>query len=223
MAADDPMIAAAIVVAAGSGTRLGTDVPKAFVEVAGRTLLEHACERLFTHPGISACVVVAPADWVQRAAELTGRTVVAGGATRQQSVDAGLRALGSEPDVILVHDAARPFAPPEVTDRVLAALADADAAVPGLPVSDTVKRVDALGTVLTTIDRSELVAVQTPQGFRRTALIAAHAQGEGAGATDDAALIEAVGGRVVVVRGDERSHKITVPLDLALAEVLAGA
>ena len=221
MAADDLMIAAAIVVAAGSGVRLGADVPKAFVTVEGRTLLEHACARL-TDPRIRDLVVVAPPGWVQRAADLTGRTAVAGGATRQESVDAGLRALGVEADVVLVHDAARAFAPAAVTERVLAALAGgADAAVPGLPVTDTVKRVDGDGAVLATVDRADLVAVQTPQGFRRAALVAAHAHGAGTGATDDASLIEAAGGTVVVVRGDERALKITVPLDLALAEVLA--
>jgi 2-C-methyl-D-erythritol 4-phosphate cytidylyltransferase len=221
MAANDQMIVAAIVVAAGSGSRLGADVPKAFVEVAGRTLLEHACERLLAHPAVSRSIVVAPADWIERAAKLTGVDAVAGGATRQQSVDFGLRALGSDADVILVHDVARAFAPVEVTDRVLAALADgADAAIPGLPVTDTIKRIDEVGTVLATLDRGELVAVQTPQGFRRAALVAAHATAVGGEATDDAALIEAAHGHVQVVAGDERAFKITVPLDLALAEVL---
>jgi 2-C-methyl-D-erythritol 4-phosphate cytidylyltransferase len=222
MAANDRLIVAAIVVAAGSGSRLGADVPKAFVEVGRRTLLEHAVGALRAHPRVGDCVVVVPADRVDQAAALTGLPTVAGGASRQDSVDAGLRALAAEPDLVLVHDAARAFVPVEVIERVLRALDDgADAAVPGLPVTDTIKQVDGRGRVVATIDRSALVAVQTPQGFRRAALAAAHARAAGLGATDDAALIEADHGRVVVVAGDERAFKITVPLDLAVAEVLA--
>jgi len=222
MAAHDHLIVAAIVVAAGSGSRLGADVPKAFVRVAGRSLLEHAVAGLRAHPRVTSCVVVAPADLVDLARELTGLNVVAGGATRQESVDAGLRLLGPDPELVLVHDAARPFAPVAVIDRVLAALtAGADAAIPALPVTDTIKQVDEVGHVLSTVDRGALVAVQTPQGFRRAALVAAHANAARLDATDDAALVEASGGQVQVVRGDERSFKITVPLDLALAEVVA--
>jgi 2-C-methyl-D-erythritol 4-phosphate cytidylyltransferase len=211
------MIVAAILVAAGSGTRLGADVPKAFVSVRGRTLLEHACAA-FTTDRIRDAVVVAPAGWTDRAGALCSATVVTGGATRQDSVGAGLAALAADVDHVLVHDVARPFVPASVVDRVLAALADgADAAIPGCAVTDTVKCVDADGSVIT-VDRSALVAVQTPQGFRRDVLDAAHAAASATAATDDAALVEAQGGRVVIVEGAREAFKITDAWDLALAE-----
>jgi 2-C-methyl-D-erythritol 4-phosphate cytidylyltransferase len=212
------MTVAAILVAAGSGSRLGADVPKAFVEVGGRTLLEHACAGLALS-GVRDLLVVAPADWVRRASELCAATVVPGGATRQQSVAAGLQALAADVDVVLVHDVARPFVPSGVVDRVLAALeAGADAAIPGCPVTDTIKQVDRSGEVVATVDRTALIAVQTPQGFRRAVLVAAHAAASASDATDDAALVEAAGGRVVIVEGAREAFKITDAWDLALAE-----
>ena len=211
------MTVAAILVAGGSGSRLRAEVPKAFVEVCGRTLLEHAAARFAGYPR----VVVAPAGWLDRARELVDAVVVAGGPTRQDSVDAGLRALPSAVDAVLVHDVARPFVPAAVIDRVVRALDSADAAIPALAVTDTVKRVDAAGHVLATLERAELVAVQTPQGFRRAILVAAHASAANSEATDDAALVEAAGGRVVVVEGDEAAFKITTRQDLMLAEVIA--
>jgi 2-C-methyl-D-erythritol 4-phosphate cytidylyltransferase len=227
MAADDRVIAAAIVVAAGSGSRLGAGVPKAFVRVGGRTLLEHARDGLLAHAGIGAAVVVAPPQWLDAAAEQTGCRVVAGGATRQQSVSAGLAALDAVDgavDVVLVHDVARPFVPASVIDRVLAALAaGADAAIPACPVTDTIKQVGADAVVTATLDRARLVAVQTPQGFRRAVLVAAHAAGTGLSVTDDAALVEAAGGRVVAVPGAREAFKITDAWDLATAEHLAGS
>jgi 2-C-methyl-D-erythritol 4-phosphate cytidylyltransferase len=149
-------------------------------------------------------------------------TVVAGGSTRQASVACGLAAVSHDVDAVLVHDVARPFAPRDVIDRVLAALAaGADAVIPACPITDTVKRVDASGAVVETIDRSALRAVQTPQGFRRSVLVAAHTLGARTVATDDAALVEAQGGRVVVVDGADESFKITRPWDLLLAEAVA--
>jgi 2-C-methyl-D-erythritol 4-phosphate cytidylyltransferase len=207
---------AAVLVAGGSGSRLGADVPKAFVRVGGRTLLEHAAARFAAYPS----VVVAPADWLDAARELVECPVVAGGATRQESVDAGLRALPGSAPYVLVHDVARPFVPAAVIERVLAALDGADAAIPALPVTDTVKRV-AGSAVVATVDRTELVAVQTPQGFRRDVLVAAHAVAGGSAATDDAALVEAFGGRVVVVDGAPEAFKVTTPWDLLLAEAVA--
>jgi 2-C-methyl-D-erythritol 4-phosphate cytidylyltransferase len=218
MAAAAQMSVAAIVVAAGSGTRLGAQVPKAFVEIGGRTLLEHACARLAS-PLVRDTIVVAPADWMTRAAALCTATIVAGGVTRQQSVAAGLQALADDVDVVLVHDVARPFVPPELVQRVLAALdSGADAAIPGCAVTDTIKQVDAAGGVIATLDRAGLIAVQTPQGFRRAVLVAAHAAALDARATDDGALVEAAGGRVVVVEGAREAFKITDGWDLALAE-----
>jgi 2-C-methyl-D-erythritol 4-phosphate cytidylyltransferase len=225
MAAHDQLIVAAIVVAAGVGSRLGAQVPKAFVELGGATLLEHAVAGLRAHPRVMSGVVVVPADRVDEARERTGFAAVAGGTTRQESVDAGLRQVGGAQrvaDLVLVHDAARPFVPVDVIDRVLAALdRGADAAIPALTVTDTIKQVDEAGHVLATLERRALVAVQTPQGFRRSALAAAHANSRRLDATDDAALVEADGGQVVVVTGDQRAFKVTTPLDLALAEVLA--
>jgi 2-C-methyl-D-erythritol 4-phosphate cytidylyltransferase len=222
MAAHSHPTVAAILVAAGSGQRLGADVPKAFVQVAGRTLLEHACTRFADHPAIGSTIVVAPADLLAQAAGLTGAAVVAGGASRQASVAAGLAALDDDVEYVLVHDVARPFVPAQVLDAVLAALtAGADAVVPTVPIHDTVRRVGAGGTLAGVVDRTTLVAVQTPQGFRRSVLAAAHAQQHGVDATDDAALAEALGHHVVAVPGDDRAFKVTTPLDLARAETVA--
>ena len=221
MAANDRMIVAAVVVAGGSGSRLGAAVPKAFVEVGGRTLLEHAVARIGAHPGIDHVVVAAPAECLQRAAALVPEaTVVAGGRSRQRSVHAALAAVPAEVDAVLVHDAARAFVPAEVIDRVLAALEGADGAVPTRPVSDTIRTVDAAGELGGLVDRAGLLAMQTPQGFHRAILDRAHAQAVGDDATDDVALVEAIGAHVVAVPGDERAFKITVPLDLALARTL---
>jgi 2-C-methyl-D-erythritol 4-phosphate cytidylyltransferase len=144
---------------------------------------------------------------------------VPGGETRSASVRAGLACVPSDADIVCVHDAARPFASPALYRRVIdAVVAGADAAVPAVPVADTIKVVDAAGVVVATPDRSTLVAVQTPQAFRRAALLAAHASG--GEATDDAALIEQAGGRVVVVDGDPGNRKITVPTDLDWARTM---
>jgi 2-C-methyl-D-erythritol 4-phosphate cytidylyltransferase len=223
MAAAGHLTVAAILVAAGSGQRLGAQQPKAFCCVRGRTLLEHALDAFAQHPLVRDVVVVAPPDALRHAAELAPRRiVVAGGATRQASVRCGLAAVARDVDVVLVHDVARPFVPSTVIDRVLAALVDgADAVIPARPITDTVKRVDASGAVVETIDRSALRAVQTPQGFRRSVLAAAHDFGSRTLATDDAALVEAQGGRVVVVDGADESFKITRPWDLVLAEAVA--
>lgn len=222
MAANDQLIVAAIVVAAGSGVRLGADVPKAFVTVGGRTLLEHAVGRLAAHARVSQVVVAVPPAELERARALVPRaTVVAGGATRQRSVSLALAGVAADVDLVLVHDAARAFAPAEVVERVVAALAaGAEAAVPTLPVSDTIRTVDASGELGELVDRTGLLAMQTPQGFRRDVLVKAHAAAEGDDASDDAALVEAIGGHVVAVAGDERGFKVTVALDLLLAEAM---
>jgi 2-C-methyl-D-erythritol 4-phosphate cytidylyltransferase len=223
MAAHGQLTVAAILVAAGSGERLGASVPKAFCTVGGRTLLEHAVARFAAHPGVRDLVVVAPPTLVESAAELVpGTAVVAGGRVRQDSVDRGLGGLADDVDTVLVHDVARPFVPADVISRVIEALAaGADAVIPAIPVADTVKRVDASGSVTETLDRAALRAVQTPQGFRRSVLVDAHAASDGTGVTDDAALVEALGVRVVVVEGADESFKITRPWDLELAELIA--
>ena len=202
----------AVVVAAGRGARFGA--PKQYEPLAGRRVLDWALDA--ARDRAEGVVLVVPPE---RAGDDEPGTaaVVPGDATRSGSVRAGLAAVPPEADVVLVHDAARPLAPAEVFDAVLAAVAGgADAAVPGLPVSDTVKRVAPDGTVLETLDRSSLVVVQTPQAFRAAALRAAHAGG--GEASDDAALVEAAGGRVVVVPGAAAAAKVTEPGDLPAIE-----
>jgi 2-C-methyl-D-erythritol 4-phosphate cytidylyltransferase len=223
MTAIGHLTVAVIVVAAGDGQRLGAGVPKAFCDVGGRTLLEHAAARFVAHPDVRDLVIVAPPALTGSAAALTPvAAVVAGGRTRQESVRCGLAALAEDVDAVLVHDVARPFVPAEVISRVVAALAGgADAVIPAVAVIDTVKRVDASDAVVETLDRTSLRAVQTPQGFRRAVLDEAHAAGDGSGVTDDAALVEARGVRVVVVEGAAESFKITRPWDLELARLLA--
>ena len=212
---------AAILLGAGSGIRLGADVPKAFCVVAGRTLLAHSHDRFATHPLVRDVVVVVPGAYLDRARELgPGVNIIAGGITRLDSVRIGLAALAADVDAVLVHDVARPFVPSAVIDRVVEALAaGADAVVPGLAVTDTVKQVDGTQAVIATLDRSVLRAIQTPQGFRRGPLEAAHVGAPEA--TDDAGLIESRGGRVVVVDGAEEAFKITRPWDLRVAESVA--
>ena len=219
-----------MLVAAGAGTRLGAGRPKAFAALAGRPLIAESLERLDLSDWIDAIVVVAPPEWeeptILLAEELVVSkvaAVVAGGATRAESVAAGLAEVPDEALVILVHDAARPLVTDAVIERVIGGLADGSAgAVPTLPVSDTIKSVDR-GLVVETVDRSALVAVQTPQAFVAQRLRAAYA-GSPAGATDCASLVEAAGGKVAVVVGDPRLLKVTDADDLGRIESwLAGA
>jgi 2-C-methyl-D-erythritol 4-phosphate cytidylyltransferase len=220
MAANGPSTVAAILVAGGSGQRLGADVPKAFVRIGSATLLEHAARRFIAHPAIGSVVVVAPATHLDEAAALTGVAVVAGGPTRQASVAAGLAALGPDVGYVLVHDVARPLVPASVIDAVLGALhAGADAVVPVVPIHDTVRRIGSDGALAGVVDRSTLVAVQTPQGFRRAALVRAHGRRD-LEATDDAGLVEAIGGRIVPVPGADGAFKITTSADLPRAAAL---
>ena len=211
-----------MLVAAGRGERLGDDRPKAFAKLGDLPLLAEPLRRLDAHELIDAVVVVCPEGWEEPSillAEQIGaakvRACVPGGATRADSVKAGLDEVADDANVILVHDAARPLLPPEVVERLLGALDGGfDGAVPGLPVADTTKRV-AEGVVVETLDRAELVAVQTPQAFDAAVLRRAVAASEDLSlATDCAALVEAAGGRVTVVAGDERLLKVTTRADL---------
>ena len=217
------MHAAAIVAAAGSGSRLGADLPKALVPLAGRPLVCRAVETLLDG-GVAEVVVVVPA--AQRAAFEAvlppGVAVVDGGDSRTASVRAGLAALGPAATAVLVHDAARPLTPAAVIVRVLDALAaGAPAVVPVLPVVDTTVLVDDDGLVTDAVPRAPLRRVQTPQGFDRTTLVAAYAGlGSGADLTDDAAVVRRAGVPVATVAGDELCAKVTVAHDLALAELL---
>lgn len=215
-----------VLVAAGSGERLGTDQPKAFAPLGGRALLAESLERLDASDWIDALVVVAPSDWQEPAILLAEElvaskvaAVVAGGATRAESVAAGLAEVPSDALVVVVHDAARPLVTEAVLERVLGALAEGvDGAVPGLPLADTVKRVSG-GRVVETLDRAGLVAVQTPQAFLAERLRAAYA-GDLAEATDCASLVERIGGAVAVVEGDPHLLKVTTRADLARVESL---
>ena len=248
-AADGDGAVVAVLTAAGAGTRLGAGGPKALVEVGGRSLLRRAAQGLADSGVVDHLVVTAPGEHVERfAAELAGlagagpgiRVVAGSSASRQASVALGLRAALEDcprAGVVLVHDAARALTPPEVVRRVVAAVrAGHDAVVPALAVTDTVKEIAPAGPagsgveiVVGTPDRSRLRAVQTPQGFAVAALVRAHELGAARGAhealaaSDDAGLVEAAGGRVVVVEGDPLALKVTTPLDLALAELLAPA
>jgi 2-C-methyl-D-erythritol 4-phosphate cytidylyltransferase len=222
---------AVLVPAAGRGERLGRPQPKALVPVGGQVLLVHAVRAACQAPSVSLVVVAVPADRVSEATGLLAAAVpqasvrvVAGGATRRESVQAGLAALPAEVDVVLVHDAARAFAPPELFEQVAAAVrAGAEAVVPAVELADTVRWVGTDRGATTAVDREALLAVQTPQGFARQVLDRAHAvagAGDGARATDDATLVERAGGKVLVVAGCEEAFKVTGPLDLLLAEAL---
>jgi 2-C-methyl-D-erythritol 4-phosphate cytidylyltransferase len=202
-------------VAAGSGQRLGATVPKAFVPVAGRPMIEWSVDALRA-AGIAEIVAALP-DGVPAPAGCVG---VRGGATRSESVRAALRAAG--PGHVVVHDAARPLVTPELFGAVLAALDVADCAIAAARVTDTVKEAGADGAVVATLDRSRLWAVQTPQAFRRAALEAALDVDAAvlAAATDDASLVERAGGTVRVVEASPANFKVTTPHDLQVAELL---
>ncbi|MEU8328326.1 2-C-methyl-D-erythritol 4-phosphate cytidylyltransferase [Micromonospora sp. NPDC048839] len=218
---------AVLVPAAGAGVRLGPGRPKALRLLAGEPLLVHAVRRLAAAPSVHTIVVAAPVADVQAVRELLAPVapviVVAGGAERQASVAAALAAVPTGPTIVLVHDAARALTPPELVESVAAAVRDGrDAVIPVLPVVDTIKEVGADEVVLGTVDRSALRAVQTPQGFRRAVLSAAHAAA-GDPLTDDAGLVEKQGVVVSCVPGSEYALKVTRPFDLALAEHLLAA
>ena len=230
------MTTAVVVAAAGRGLRLGPGPAKALRDLWGEPLLVHAVRSLVAAPSIDMLLVAAPADQVALVRRLladvlperVALVVLAGGASRTASVRLALQVLPDKVDVVLVHDAARPLVPAAVVEAVVAAVrGGAGAVVPGLPVADTIKHVDDAGAVTATVDRSMLRSAQTPQGFRRAVLMAAHdaaaAAGEAGEATDDAALVERIGGRVVVVPGSPEAFKVTSPLDLLLAEAVLTA
>jgi 2-C-methyl-D-erythritol 4-phosphate cytidylyltransferase len=218
---------AVLVPAAGRGERLGVGVPKALAELGGEPLLVHAVRRLAQSRSVALIVVAAPPlavddvhDLLRSAVGEVPLTVVAGGSSRQESVAAALAAVPADVPIVLVHDAARPLTPPALVDEVAAAVrAGHEAVIPALPVVDTIKRVDDTGTVVDTVDRSVLRAVQTPQGFARDTLVAAH-KAAGDDVTDDATLAERIGVAVHTVPGRPEALKVTRPLDLVLAEAL---
>jgi 2-C-methyl-D-erythritol 4-phosphate cytidylyltransferase len=219
-----------VVVAAGQGSRLGGDVPKQFLPVGGIPVLLRAIRPFASHPEVARVVVVLAPAHAERPPEFlaplvgSGLTIVAGGRERSDSVVAGLRALPSDCQIVLVHDGARPFVERRVIDAVIAHARTGDGAVAAVPVSDTLKRqaTDDPTRVSGTVSRDGLWRAQTPQGFPRRLLEQAYTRARQAPATDDAALVEACGAVVRLVPDSPRNLKITTREDLALAEALAG-
>ena len=221
--------AAVVIAAGGSGRRMG-GVRKQFAELLGEPILVHSLRPFLEHPSIVCAVVALPAEdaaappsWL---VELDERVVVvAGGAERGDSVHRGLEVVPESVDIVLVHDAARPLVTRDVIDRALGAAGTGVGAVVGVPVTDTLKQVDAEGRIVGTPDRAVLRAAQTPQAFPRAMLLDAYrrAAQEGVRATDDAALVERYGGTVVVVEGSPENLKVTRPADLIVAEALLRA
>jgi 2-C-methyl-D-erythritol 4-phosphate cytidylyltransferase len=225
-----PRDVGAVIVAAGHGSRFGGEVPKQYRTLGGHPVLLHALRPFASHPEVGSVVLVLPAQdaaappaWL---VPLLGDAlrIVAGGASRRESVAAGLAGLPAECDVVLVHDGARPFAPREAIDAGIASARRGHAAVPALPVAETLKRADEFGRVLCTVPREGLWRAQTPQAFPRALLERAHAAEPGTErpATDDAMLVELVGGRVDLIPGSARNIKITTPEDLDFAQALLG-
>ena len=214
----------ALVLAAGRGTRFGGTLPKQYLPLGGSSVLRHAVTAFATHERIDGVMLtVRPEDRRDYDAAMTGLDLlppVAGGAERQDSVRLGLEALAAHrPSLVLIHDGARPFPGAALIDRVLDALERAPAAIPGLPLGDTIKRV-AGESIIGTVDRTGLWRVQTPQAFHFGAILDAHRAAEGQALTDDAAVAEAAGLMPLIVAGSEENLKVTTAGDLAAAERL---
>ena len=218
---------AALIVAAGRGNRAGSDVPKQYLRIGDETVLQRTIDAFSIHPAISVVqVVVHTDDHAQYENSLDRRPAkllspVSGGSSRQASVRAGLEALAAvDPDLVLIHDAARPFVPKAVIDRVVAALTDHAGAIPALAVADTLKRAGVGQTITETVDRAGLWRAQTPQGFRFARILDAHRAADVEGFhdfTDDAAIAEWAGFPVVLVEGDTSNVKITTAADVTAA------
>ena len=232
MSGDLHVSTAVIVVAAGSGTRLGAALPKAFVDLAGQTLLERSLRSIILLPYPVQVVVVAPADFIEDAHAIVHKvapglealvSVVTGGATRHDSVAAGLAVVDSGVQVVLVHDAARALTPTSVfADVDMAVQATGAGVIPALPVVDSLKQVDVTGGILGIADREQLRIAQTPQGFPRAELDAAYAAAGSADFTDDASVFAANGGVMTTIPGDEVAFKITTAWDLNRAHQVLG-
>jgi 2-C-methyl-D-erythritol 4-phosphate cytidylyltransferase len=226
----DVMQVSAIIVAAGSGSRLGSGLPKAFVALGGRTILSYSLRTLAEVPSIMELVLTVPAGMEKAArAEITAAgleipvKITAGGSERQDSVRIALALTSAEAEMVVVHDAARPFASPELFERCLKRAEQMGAAIAAIPVADTLKRVDQDGRIGLTIERAGLWQAQTPQAFERRLLIEAHerARENQTVATDDADLVQRNGYGVEVVEGSAANLKITTADDLKLAEAIA--
>jgi 2-C-methyl-D-erythritol 4-phosphate cytidylyltransferase / 2-C-methyl-D-erythritol 2,4-cyclodiphosphate synthase len=224
---------AALIVAAGRGTRARGSGPKQYAAVGGVPVLAHALRPFLAHPDIAlVAVAIARGDEALYAAAVAGLASgkllnpIGGGATRQASVGNGLRALSAHlPDRVLIHDAARPFVTRDVIDRVLQGLAQSPGAIAALPVADTLKEAGPGGRIAATVDRAGLWRAQTPQGFRFADILAAHERARDAGLddmTDDAAVAEWAGLPVALVLGSAANAKLTIPEDFAMAELAVG-
>jgi 2-C-methyl-D-erythritol 4-phosphate cytidylyltransferase len=222
------MRASAIIVAAGIGSRLGASTPKAFIRIGARTLLCYSFDAIKMVPTIVEAVVTVPAGMESAARNEARRAgleiplkITPGGAERQDSVRIALALTSAESDCVVIHDAARPFATSAMFDECLRSAAEHGAAIAAIPLADTLKRVES-GAITRTIPRIGLYQAQTPQAFRRDLLRQAHRRAVESriAATDDAELVEQVGGRIYIVEGSPSNLKITTPADLAIAEAL---
>jgi 2-C-methyl-D-erythritol 4-phosphate cytidylyltransferase len=224
------MIAAALIPAAGRGRRMGCEVEKQFIQLAGKPLLAHTLACFEATPGIDRIVVIVPPGReVYCAEEIVAvegfrkvAHIVAGADTRQRSVTAGFRCLGENVDVIVIHDGARPFVTPSLIQTSADLAFQHGSAIVAIPESDTLKRVSVDGTVVETVDRQQLWRAQTPQAFRRSILACAlaHAEEHNLEATDEAALVESLSWPVRIIPGSLWNFKITTPDDLHLAKAL---
>lgn len=221
---------AVIIPAAGSGTRIGSPVPKPFLQIGGRTILEHTVAAFTGLNFVRQLIIPVHKEWLTKVDEMmeshrseTCRiTVLEGGSERQFSIHNGLSILGSEIDLVAVHDAVRPFVD-EAVIRNCCDIADKKGgAIVAVPAKDTIKKVDQSGKIILTPDRSSLWQAQTPQIFRKALITKAYKSALDAGfvGTDDASLVERIGGHVDVVEGDRRNLKITYPIDLKVAEMI---
>jgi 2-C-methyl-D-erythritol 4-phosphate cytidylyltransferase len=215
---------ALIIPAAGGGSRSGQQIPKQYVQLLGRPILAHTLGAFADVAGCSEIVIAVNAEWRGAAEDaavgVPGVRFASGGAERQHSIANALAALQTTPDLVLVHDAARPCISRTLIERVIAAASEHGAAIPALPINETVKRVNTEGVIIETIPRAELRAAQTPQGFRRELLTAAYAYAAAhqIAGTDDASLVEAYGAEVRVVEGEWENIKVTMPDDFRRAE-----
>jgi 2-C-methyl-D-erythritol 4-phosphate cytidylyltransferase len=222
----------AIIVAAGEGRRIGGEVPKTYLLIAGRPMLLRTLDRFYSASIIGKVILVVAANELSRCEELLRRdskladrswVLQTGGVTRQQSVKRGLESIDADTDIVVIHDGARPLVSPDLISRCIAEVHDKSAVVVGLPVRDTVKIVSEDRWVQTTPPRNSLWEIQTPQAFRKDLIVAAHDWAERQGvveATDDATLVEQMGEPVFVIEGERTNVKITVPEDVWLAETL---
>ena len=218
-----------IIPAAGAGKRLGSPVPKAFVRIASRPLSAHTVLRLAAAVVLDQIIVAAPRGWVRRCRAMLAPVMpegaqfvtLSGGATRTDSVRRALAALDARAEIVMIHDAARPFVPVAAVQEAVSEAARGGAAVVGIPVTDTIKEADGRGRVVRTPDRNALWQIQTPQVFRRELIERAYRRaGARATATDDSVLVERLGARVKLIPGSAENFKVTTPLDLRFARAL---